>query len=95
MLSPPHYLKLIGLQREGNSKLTASFPMKMLRKISRLVSREDGARPLFIPSASSGTHNVEPKFYNHQMKLFLGSECKDGAGKSEKTYYKQWLSLPV
>lgn len=91
MLSPPHYLKLVGLRKEGNSKLTGSFPIKMLRKISRLLSRENGARPLLIP----GTHDVQPKIYNHQLKLFLGNECKDGAGKSKKTYYKQWLPLPV
>jgi len=68
--------------------VTGSFLTKVLRKVSRLASREDGAQPLFIPSACSGTCNVELRIYNHQLELFLRSKCKNGAGKIEKTCFK-------
>lgn len=57
-------LSRTGWFTEGKkTKLAESFPVNILRKISRLALREDGAGPIFIPSACSGTCNVELKIY--------------------------------
>lgn len=63
-LSATATLPKTGWFTEGRkTKLAESFPVNILRKISRLALREDGAGPLFIPSACSGTRNVELKIY--------------------------------